>query len=79
MLLRAAIRTSEGIHTKGVNYGGYTVTNYERLKDMSVEELASFVKCPRFLERDNAAPVCLLEKSCRQCTLDWLAKDVKHE
>lgn len=46
------------------------MTNYERIKNMSIEEMAGEISC-------HGADSCLPEKSCRECCLEFLKKEAE--
>ena len=47
------------------------MTNYERIKAMSIEELAEvIVSCT------NRPVACECDKPCMDCTLEWLREEV---
>lgn len=62
------------------------MTNFERIKNMSPEELAKYIPCPYDTAGIDLMP-CILDKTepgvpdfispgkCEQCTLEWLRKD----
>lgn len=58
---------------------GIDMTNYELMKNMSIEEMAVTIMCPN--EMGMAEIPC--DKSdkcdCCKCCLDWLKEDVKDE
>ena len=48
--------------------------NADRIRAMSDEELAEFLRCPR--EFENPAPVCFAVR-CNECVAIWLKQPVK--
>ena len=50
------------------------ITNADRIRSMSDEELAEFLRCPR--EFENPAPVCFAVR-CNECVAIWLKQPVK--
>ena len=61
------------------------VTNYERIKNMSLEEMAKIIRgiCPYALEkpisesqRQKGRKMCLSGVGCDKCRIDWLNSEV---
>ena len=46
------------------------MTNYERIRNMSVDEMAVTIMCPN--EIGGGVKCSRGERNCCQCTLDWL-------
>lgn len=46
------------------------MTNYEKIRDMSVEEMALTIMCPN--EIGGEVKCSREERNCCQCTLNWL-------
>lgn len=49
------------------------MTNYEMLKNISIEEMAVTIMCPN--ETGMADIDCPGHGNCRQCCLDWLKSE----
>lgn len=58
-------------------------TNYEKVKEMSIEDMALMIMCPYDTLGDDVMP-CIdsdtaSQKQCYECTLNWLKKEAKNE
>lgn len=55
------------------------ITNAERIRQMTDEELAQIIMCPN----ENMSGECMCEKdtrtNCIQCCLEWLRKEVEEK
>ena len=49
--------------------------NHERIRNMSIEELADIIMCPEDTARTDLEPVCPSNRSCYKCCLEWLQKE----
>lgn len=52
-------------------------TNYEAIKEMSVEEMAYEIECPTGWGVENCPRI--REKSCHECIVDWLNAPAEEE
>lgn len=56
------------------------MTNYERIKQMSVGEMANALMCPAEYDLDfNKNEKCQgeMNRNCYKCTLKWLISEAK--
>ena len=51
------------------------MTNYERIKNMSIEEMAVTLMCPNEMGMAEIECDYSDSKNCCQCLLGWLKKD----
>lgn len=51
------------------------LTNADRIRSMTDEELANIIMCPNDIDAD----LCCSEKTCFECSLEWLQSEVKPE
>lgn len=51
------------------------MTNAEKIRQMSDEELAHAIMCPN--EFMSADIKCLVDVKCCECTLDWLREEAE--
>ena len=51
-------------------------TNFDRIKAMSVEEMAKIIQCPEGRNSDQGKRNCLHDISCYQCKKQWLESEV---
>lgn len=49
-------------------------TNFDRLKDASIDEMAVIYPCP--YERDSVYDGSCADKDCIECTKQWLESEV---
>lgn len=68
----------EGVHfRKCDDSDGDLITNADRIRQMTDEELAQIIMCPY----ENMSGECMCEKdtrtNCIQCCLEWLRKKVE--
>ena len=63
----AALRDMHGL--------GDPMTNADRIRAMSDEELADRLDCPYCMEPD----LCNSEQHCNDCILEWLKEPVKED
>lgn len=55
------------------------MTNYEMLKNMSIEEMAVTIMCPKEYDHDfkkDCDQNNKLENNCCKCTLEWLKSEI---
>lgn len=52
-------------------------TNYDRIRNMSIEEMAVLLMCPAEIDCTFEKPDNCKEKNCCKCTLEWLESEVK--
>lgn len=54
------------------------MTNYEKVKNMSIEEMALNIMCPAEYDLNFSKNECYgqMNQDCYRCTLDWLNKEV---
>ncbi len=54
-------------------------TNYDKIRDMSIEEMAQFILCPNnHLNFKNKLLICDLENtSCIECCKKWLESEAE--
>ena len=49
------------------------MTNAEKIRQMSDEELAYIITCPLEIDKNLCAP----EANCIECSLEWLKEEAK--
>lgn len=52
------------------------MTNYERIKNMSLEEMAISLMCPQEIDECFDKGETCDKKNCVSCTLEWLESEV---
>lgn len=72
--------SGEGVHfRKCDDSDGDLITNADRIRKMTDEELAQIIMCPY----ENMSGECMCEKdtrtNCTQCCLEWLRKEVEEK
>ena len=67
-----AMSMLEYLRKKGIEAMG--MTNGERIRDMSDEELAEIIMCPY----DTDPSVCNYKGVCLDCCLEWLKQPVEN-
>ena len=55
------------------------MTNFERIKNMSIEEMAVTLMCPNEMGMANIECDREDNRNCCQCILDWLKKEEKQD
>ena len=60
------------------SYAPLIVTNADRIRAMSDEELACVIQCPSFFD-DCAEQKCTEYNNCHVCALHWLQQPVEEE
>ena len=56
------------------------MTNYDRIKQMSIDEMAYMLMCPAEYDLDfNIKEKCQgeMNRNCYKCTLKWLESEVE--
>ena len=61
----------------------YTYTNYDRVRAMSVDEMAKGIRCPLegfddITDMGFSSMECLEPSGCRDCCISWLNSEVKY-
>lgn len=51
------------------------MTNYDRIRNMSIDEMAESLMCPADIDSTFKKPECCEGKNCCECTLEWLEGD----
>lgn len=51
------------------------MTNYEKIKNMSIEEMANIKVCPYTKPKCKKMYKCLTNATCKDCRLNWLRKE----
>lgn len=72
--------SGEGVHfRKCDDSDGDLITNADRIRQMTDEELAEIIMCPY----ENMSGECMCEKdtrtNCIQCCLEWLKEEVEEK
>ena len=52
------------------------MTNYDRIKSMSIEEMAVSLMCPADIDETFKKPKDCSCRNCSACTLEWLESEV---
>ena len=53
------------------------MTNAEKIRNMSIEDMAAVIMCP--YDMPEPLPEMCKEKTCMQCTIEWLQKESQKE
>lgn len=54
-----------------------SITNYDRIRNMSIEEMVVSLMCPADIDCKFEKPDDCKEENCCKCTLEWLESEVK--
>ena len=49
--------------------------NHERIRNMSIEDLALVIMCPEDSKRTDSDLFCPSTVNCYKCVLEWLQKE----
>ena len=52
-------------------------TNFEKIKNMSINELALFYPCPYDTDNDRDGSICEKNDDCIGCTKRWLESEAE--
>lgn len=52
------------------------MTNYDRIRNMSIEEMAKVIRCPKGYDTDLEIDGCPVSDGCKYCRERWLESEV---